>query len=244
MAAESGPARTAYHWTMGLLRAALAAAVASTALLVAVGGAGAQSPTLFGVVGPGFSIKLSDAAGAPVKSLQPGTYTIQIQDQSPEHNFHLTGPGVDKATDVEATGTFTWTVTFTDGTYHFQCDPHSTTMFGNFTVGAGTPPPPPTAPPAKPKPTPVRLVGAVGPGKRISLMRAGVRFASVKAGPAVIVVTDRSAADNFHLVGPGVNRATTKAGKATVTWRVTLKKGLYGFRSDSTPALKGSFRAS
>ena len=242
MAAKSGPARTAYHPAMGLLRVALAAAVASTALLVAVGGAGAQSPTLFGVVGPGFSIKLSDAGGAPVKSLQPGTYTIQIQDLSPEHNFHLTGPGVDKATDVEETGTFSWTVTFTDGKYHFQCDPHSTTMFGNFTVGAGTPPPTTTVPPP-PQPTSVRLVGSVGPGKRISLLRAGVRLASVKAGPAVIVVSDRSAADNFHLTGPGVNRATTKAGRATVTWRVTLKKGLYTFRSDATPMLKGSFRA-
>jgi hypothetical protein len=27
-----------------------------------------------------------------------------------------------------------------------------------------------------------------------------------------------------------------------VTWRVTLKKGLYTFRSDATAALKGSFR--
>ena len=226
---------------MGLLRVALAAAAATIALLVTVGGAGAQSPTLFGVVGPGFSIKLSDAGGAPVKSLQPGTYTIQIKDQSPEHNFHLTGPGVDNATDVEETGTFTWTVTLTDGRYHFQCDPHSTTMFGNFTVGAVTAPPTTTTPPPA-KPAPVRLAGSVGPGKRISLLRAGAKLASVKAGPAVIVVSDRSPADNFHLVGPGVNRATTKAGRTTVTWRVTLKKGLYSFRSDASPALKGSFR--
>jgi hypothetical protein len=224
---------------MGLRVAFAAVAASVTALLVSVGGAGAQTPTLFGVVGPGFSIRFSDAGGAPVKSLQPGTYTIQIQDQSPEHNFHLTGPGVDQATDVEQTGTFTWTVTLTDGRYHFQCDPHATTMFGNFTVG--TPPPTTTTPPPA-KPTPVRLAGAVGPGKRISLMRAGARFASVKAGPAVIVVNDRSAADNFHLIGPGVNRTTKKAGRTTVTWRVTLKRGLYTFRSDATARLKGSFR--
>ena len=227
------------------LRAALAAVAALIALLVAVGGAGAQSPTLFGVVGPGFSIKLSDASGVPVKSLQPGTYTIQIQDLAPEHNFHLTGPGVDKATDVEGTGTFTWTVTLTDGTYHFQCDPHSTTMFGNFSVGSGTPPPTTTTtPPVKPKPAPVRLLGAVGPGRRISLTRGGARLASVKAGPAVVVVNDRSASDNFHLVGPGVNRATTRAGRTTVIWRVTLKRGLYAYRSDATRTLKGSFRVS
>jgi hypothetical protein len=226
---------------MGSLRAALAAvtAAASIALLVAVGGAGAQSPTLFGVVGPGFSIKLSDASGAPVRSLDPGTYTIQVQDNADVHNFHLTGPGVDKATDVEQTGTFTWTVTLTAGTYHFQCDPHSSTMFGNFTVG--TPTPTTTTPP--PKPTPSRLVGSVGPGKRIALTRAGARVVSVKAGPAIVVVNDRSAKDNFHLIGQGVNRATTKAGRMTATWRVTLRKGLYAFRSDATPALKGSFRA-
>jgi hypothetical protein len=214
---------------------------ASVAVLAVTGGAGAQTPTLFGVVGPGFSIKLSDASGAPVKNLDPGTYTIQVHDNADVHNFHLTGPGVDKATDVEQTGTFIWTVTFSAGTYHFQCDPHSATMFGNVTVGAAPPPTTTTQPPAKP--TPVRLAGSVGPGKRIALTRAGARFASVKAGPAIVVINDRSATDNFHLVGPGVNRATTKAGRTTVAWRVTLKKGLYTFRSDASPALKGSFRA-
>src|SRR5262245_12573924 len=216
---------------MSPVRIALAAGVC-VAALAGAGGAGAQSPTLFGVVGPGFSIKLSDAAGAPVKSLQPGTYTMQVQDLSPEHNFHLTGPGVDKATDVEQTGTVSWTVTFTDGQYHFQCDPHSATMSGNFTVGAAPTPTTTTPPPAQP--TPVRLARSVGPGKRIALTRAGARFASLKAGPAIVVVKDRSAADNFHLVGPHVNRATTKAGRTTVTWRLTLRKGLYSFRSDAT----------
>jgi len=101
------------------MRVALAAAVA-VAVLGAAGGAGAQSQTLTGVVGPGFTIRLTDSTGAAVKHLDPGTYTIQVQDLSPEHNFHLTGPGVDQATDVETTGTVAWTVTFTDGSYHFQ----------------------------------------------------------------------------------------------------------------------------
>jgi hypothetical protein len=237
VAAESDPAQTAYHRPMTPVRILFAAGVAA-AVLAGAGSADAQSPTLFGVVGPGFSIRLSDAAGAPVRNLQPGTYTIEVKDLSPEHNFHLTGPGVDQATGVETTGTVTWTVTLTNGTYHFQCDPHATTMFGNVAVGASPPPTTTTTP----KPAPVRLAGSVGPGKRIKLTRAGVRVASVKAGPAVVVVADRSATDNFHLIGPGVNRATTKLGRATVTWRVTLKKGLYAFRSDATRALKGSFR--
>ena len=69
-----------------------------------------------------------------------------------------------------------------------------------------------------------------------------MRVATVKAGAAVIVVRDRSATDNFHLTGPGVNRTTTKAGKGTFTWKLRLKKGVYRYRSDATPSLKGSFR--
>src|SRR5205823_8417995 len=44
----------------------LLAAVAGALLLVLPGGAGAQSPTLFGTVGLGFLIRLQDAAGNPV----------------------------------------------------------------------------------------------------------------------------------------------------------------------------------
>lgn len=223
---------------MGMRVVLGAAAVA--AVLGAAGGAGAQSQTLTGVVGPGFTIRLTDSTGAAVKHLDPGTYTIQVQDLSDQHNFHLTGPGVDEATDVETTGTVTWTVTFTDGSYHFQCDPHHTTMFGNFTVGNAPPPPAPKPPAAKP----TQLAASVGPGKRIALTRLGakLRVASLSAGAVVIRVGDRSATDNFHLIGPGVNRATTKAGKTTVTWRLTLKRGLYAYRSDATPSLKGSLR--
>ena len=56
----------------------------------------------------------------------------------------------------------------------------------------------------------------------------------------VITVNDRSAKDNFHLVGPGVNRRTSKLGKARVTWKLTLKRGLYTYRSDATPSLRRS----
>jgi hypothetical protein len=222
------------------MRVALAATVA-VAVLGAAGGAGAQGQTLTGVVGPGFSIRLTDSTGAAVKHLDPGTYTIQVQDLSPEHDFHLTGPGVDQATDVETTGTVTWTVTFTDGTYHFQCDPHQTTMFGNFTVGTTPPPPPASKPPVA---KPVQLTGSVGPDKRITLTRAGARLrvASLEAGGVVIRISDRSATDNFHLIGPGVNRATTRLGKTAATWRLTLERGLYAYRSDATPSLKGSVR--
>src|SRR5262249_33586712 len=202
--------------------------------------AGAQSPTLFGTVGPGSSIKLTDASGNRVNHLDTGTYTIEIKDLSAEHNFHLSGTGVDQATDVEGMGTFTWTVTLSDGQYRYQCDANPTTIFGTLYVGTATlPPGPPTTTPVAPA---VKLTGSVGPGKRITLTRSGSKVVNLKAGAAILTVSDRSATDNFRLTGPGVNKATSKAGKSTTTWKVALKKGIYRYRSDATASLQSSFR--
>jgi len=90
--------------------------------------------TLTASVGPGFDISLTGADGAAVSTLSAGDYTIEVDDQSDAHNFHLTGPGVDDTSDVGGTGTDTWTVTLEAGSYHFQCDPHSSTMNGDFEV--------------------------------------------------------------------------------------------------------------
>ena len=89
--------------------------------------------TLDGTVGPGFTIALMQN-GQSVSTLKPGKYTIIVDDKSDIHNFHLTGPGVDKATDVGGTGKQTWTVDLESGSYHYQCDPHASSMNGNFTV--------------------------------------------------------------------------------------------------------------
>ncbi len=223
----------------GSVRVLLVAAFLLSPLVLA-GGAAADSPTLFGTVGPGFSIRLADASGNPVKTLDPGTYTIQVEDKADVHNFHLTGPGVDQATDIEQTGTFTWTVTFAAGSYHYQCDAHPTTIKGDLTVGGSTQPPeaPPVSPPptTTPKPKPrLQLAAKVGPGARIAVTRLGVLQKTVPSGPATLVVSDRSAKDNFHLVGPGVNRATSRPGTGTVTWKLTLRRGLYTYRSDARP---------
>jgi hypothetical protein len=94
----------------------------------------ANGTTLDATVGPGFTISLTGADGKAVKTLTAGTYTINVDDKSDIHNFHLTGAGVDKTTDVSGTGTETWTVDLKAGTYHFQCDPHAATMNGSFTV--------------------------------------------------------------------------------------------------------------
>jgi plastocyanin len=94
----------------------------------------ANGTTLDATVGPGFTISLTGPDGKAVKTVTAGTYTINVDDKSDIHNFHLTGGGVDKSTDVSGTGTDTWTVDLKAGTYHFQCDPHASTMNGSFTV--------------------------------------------------------------------------------------------------------------
>lgn len=95
---------------------------------------GGTGTVLKGSVGPGFDISLSTADGQSVDTLAPGSYTLEVDDQSDIHNFHLTGDGVDVSTDVGSTGTESFDITVTSGTYTFVCDPHSSTMHGNFEV--------------------------------------------------------------------------------------------------------------
>jgi plastocyanin len=90
--------------------------------------------TLEGSVGPGFEISLSAEDGQPVETLAAGSYTLEVNDQSDIHNFHLTGTGVDVKTDVGATGVESFDVTVEAGTYTFVCDPHSGSMNGSFEV--------------------------------------------------------------------------------------------------------------
>ena len=83
---------------------------------------------LTGSDGPGFTIKLS------ATSVKAGRYVITVKDLSSLHNFHLTGPGVDKTTTTRAVKTYTWAVTLEQGTYTFVCDPHRTIMRGTLEV--------------------------------------------------------------------------------------------------------------
>ena len=94
----------------------------------------AAGSTLSASVGPGFEISLTDADGADVSSLAAGAYTVEVDDQSDIHNFHLTGASVEETTDVSGTGTDTWEVTLDEGSYSFVCDPHAGTMSGSFEV--------------------------------------------------------------------------------------------------------------
>ena len=219
------------------------AACAALALVPGAATAPAQALKLVGTVGPGFSIVLEFPDGRTVTQLEPGGYEVTVRDLSEEHNFRLTGPGVNQFTGVETTGTVTWNVTLREGRYTIVCDPHSTQMVRVFTVG-NPPPVPVPAPTPTPKPTP-KLLGTVGPRNTISL-RSGsgaVLHHGVKAGTYSIVVRDRSKVHNFHLVGKGVNKRSTLAGVGTTTWKLKLARGTLRFYSDKAPkTVKGSVR--
>jgi alpha-D-ribose 1-methylphosphonate 5-triphosphate synthase subunit PhnH len=103
------------------------------ALALAAGSAFAAVPKLTGTVGPGFTITLKQG-GKKVTQLRPGAVSITVRDLSSGHNFHLTGPGVNRKTSVSRTGTVTWNITLRKGTYRFVCDPHAGSMRGSFTV--------------------------------------------------------------------------------------------------------------
>jgi plastocyanin len=109
--------------------------VVLTALVaaLAVPSALAATPTLKGTVGPGFTITLTQS-GKKVTKLKSGTYVFKIADKSNLHNFHLTGPGVNKTTSVSAKGNSTWKLKLKKGTYKFVCDPHKAFMKGSFKV--------------------------------------------------------------------------------------------------------------
>jgi plastocyanin len=117
---------------MTRIRLALVAAAAALALVAAATAQAASAP-LVGTVGPGFTITLKQGT-KKVTTLKAGTYTFKIADKSSIHDFHLTGPGVNKTTSVGGTGNSTWKVTLKKGTYKFVCDPHAPIMKGSFKV--------------------------------------------------------------------------------------------------------------
>lgn len=224
-------------------------AIVFTAALFLVSGGSARStqqPTLFGTVGPDFTISLVNAQGDDVSKLDPGTYVIQVKDLSDFHNFHLFGPGVNETTSVEGTGNATWTVTFAAGTYRFVCDAHPASMIGRFTVGtppATTPPPPPAStPPATSK----KLVLTSGPGYSITLKTtAGKAVRSLKLGTYTVVVRDRSNSHDAHIVAPGFDRSTTVPFVGTKAWKMRLAKtGTLRFLCDvhARQGMRGSAR--
>jgi plastocyanin len=113
-----------------LLAVAVAAALAAS---TATSAAAPQSVT--GTVGPGFSIVLTKSGHKVTKLKAHTPYRFVIRDRATIHDFHLTGPGIDRVlTSVAFEGTKSFTLTLKKGTYRFLCDPHASFMHGSFRV--------------------------------------------------------------------------------------------------------------
>lgn len=225
--------------------AVLAVSLFVLASLVAAGGEATpvQATKLHARVGPGFTISLSTEAGARVTHLDPGTYEIEVDDMSVEHNFHLRGPGVDRATEIGDVGTQEWTVTLRDGTYTYVCDPHQGDMRGSFTIGNVTTPEPTPKPPANVVTPASRLQLMSGPGFTVSLTTVGGKAVkTMRTGTYTVTVRDRSSFHDAHLVAPGYNRRTTVPFVGKQTWKVRLARvGTLRFLCDPHAAqMKGS----
>ena len=120
------------HPRSGLILALFSLVAAATLVLSAPAGAAPQ--VVNGSVGPSFTISLT-SGGKKVTSLKAGTYRFDVSDRSPIHDFHLSGPGVNKViTAISFQGRRSVTVKLKRGTYRYVCDPHSSFMKGSFTV--------------------------------------------------------------------------------------------------------------
>ena len=121
-----------------LLALAILAAVALTAAGTAFGHA-SSTPTLKGVVGPGYSIKLTKG-GKRIESLKAGTYKFVITDRSTYHNFTVerekpSKPKLEKhLTGTAFMGTKTVEMTLKPGSWSFYCSNHEAQMHGDFKV--------------------------------------------------------------------------------------------------------------
>ena len=207
-------------------------AVAIVLVLPAAAGADGER-VLLATVGPGFDISLTDTNGAAVTHLDPGTYTVQVDDRAPLHDFMLRGPGVRESTSYEFVGHTAWTVTFQDGYYRFYCSPHEGDnaedhpMRGQFTVGT---PPPPT-------------LKAVVTNSSISLTdSAGAAVQQLSPGKYSLTVEDRSDREDFRLFGPGLEEHTQVHTIDSELWTVSLTDGHYSYYSErSARSLNGRF---
>ena len=120
----------------------LALAVLTAIALTVAGAAFSRStstPTLKGVVGPGYSIKLTKG-GKKVKTLKAGKYRLVISDKSNFHNFTLerekpSKPKLEKhITSTAFKGSKTIVMTLKRGSWSYYCSIHEAQMHGDFTV--------------------------------------------------------------------------------------------------------------
>ena len=206
----------------------LVLSIAGLAAAVSVARPASTDGTLQATVGPGYSINLTQN-GVKVTHLDPGSYTIDVNDQADIHNFDLFGPGVKESTGVDTTGTTTWTVTFTDGTYNYNCDAHPASMNGKFTVGTvqttttTTTTPAPTAVKVKAK---VKVTGRTVAVTATATKVASLDFALWKGTKRVAHATAKARVKTVKLKAPSAGRyiakITAKAGGKSASASATI----------------------
>jgi hypothetical protein len=117
-------------------------AVLVAAALAVAGAAfssGTSTPTLKGVVGPGYSVSLTKG-GSKVKTLKAGKYKIVVSDKSSFHNGVLErekpdSPKLEKhLTGTSFTGSKTVVMTLKPGSWRFYCSVHESQMHQDFKV--------------------------------------------------------------------------------------------------------------
>jgi plastocyanin len=115
-------------------RIAILFAACASALAFALPVSAMALPKLTGTVGPGFTITLTKG-GKKVTKLKAGKYKLTVKDKSNLHDFHISGPGLNKVvTTTPQVKTKTMTITLKKGTYKYVCDPHTSLMHGSFKV--------------------------------------------------------------------------------------------------------------
>lgn len=78
--------------------------------------------------------------------------------------------------------------------------------------------------------------------RSISVVDAdGRRVTELAPNSYRFIVKDLTRAQNFHLIGPSVNRRTKVPAKVTASWTVYLRPGTYTYRSDRRATLSGTF---
>jgi F5/8 type C domain len=82
-------------------------------------------------------------------------------------------------------------------------------------------------------PPPTTLGAHVDPAKDVTLTTPyGNAVTALEDGTYTVSVTDASTAANFHLIGPGIDRRTSRRFEGMKTWPISLRAGMYRYGAD------------
>jgi hypothetical protein len=124
---------------LAILAVLTVAALAFAASAFSRSSSNSSTPTLKGVVGPGFTISLKKG-GRKIKTLKAGKYRFVISDKATIHNFTVererpSRPKLEKhITSTPFTGSKTIVMTLKPGSWRYYCTPHEAQMHHDFKV--------------------------------------------------------------------------------------------------------------